>query len=458
MLRDWKERLRARSRRVRRKIELLRLKRIRKKKTPKYSCCKNCGTPLEGMYCYRCGQYALDTEQPFWKYVRQYFENVYQFDTKIGRTLWYMFTRPGFLTAEFNAGKINSYVHPFRLYMCISVVFFAVFFMLVGERAGDFNALTDGRLRRSIVEQVKQSGNRDGEQADTTVYLYQVPGLVKTLKLRFGVEDADSLVRFQPVDDLYGLARTTLPRLLVDSCFKQTDILPQDWDYIRKVRALKNLNIENWIDGRDYGPDNVAAIRAFRVDSIHTQTVSGEADSLVLRPQRVWLWTDDVKKDAEADTLQKEQFINDIVGGLSKWTPFYMMFLLPLFAALLKLFYRRKRMPYMWHFVHAIHLNTVFLVLLCIPLVPLFAYGLDDLLAAGQTLNTVQLNSLRITLVGFPAALFLYMLVSFRTVYRQGWAKTTVKAVLFYVLFSAIASLLAATLLIWLLAAEAEAI
>ena len=95
MLRDWKERLRARSRRVRRKIELLRLRRIRKKKIPKYTHCKNCGTPLEGMYCYRCGQYALDVEQPFWKYVRQYFENVYQFDTKIGRTLWYMFTRPG---------------------------------------------------------------------------------------------------------------------------------------------------------------------------------------------------------------------------------------------------------------------------------------------------------------------------------------------------------------------------
>ena len=125
------------------------------------------------------------------------------------------------------------------------------------------------------------------------------------------------------------------------------------------------------------------------------------------------------------------------MGGLSKWTPFYMMFLLPLFAALLNLFYRRKQMPYMWHFVHAIHLNTVFLILICIPLVPLFAYGLDDLMAAGQTLNTAQLNSLRITLVGFPVAMFLYLLMSFRTVYRQGWGKTTLKAVLFYVLFTA---------------------
>ena len=453
MLRHWKERWKARSRRVRRKIELLRLKRIRQKKTPKYSCCKNCGTPLEGMYCYRCGQYALDVEQPFWKYVRQYFENVYQFDTKIWRTLWYLFTRPGFLTTEFNAGKINSYVHPFRLYMCISVVFFAVFFMLVGERANDFNALNDGRLRRSVVEQL----GTPAAEADTTVYLYQVPRLVKTLKLRFAVTEADSLVRYQPIDNPYGLSRATLPRLLVDSCFKQTDILPEDWDLIRKTRALKNLNIENWIDGHDYGPDNVAAIRAFRVDSTYMQTTEG-TDSLVLRPQRVWLWTDEVKKDAETDELQKQLFVNDIVGGLSKWTPFYMMFLLPLFAALLKLFYRRKRMPYMWHFVHAIHLNTVFLILLCIPLVPLFAYGIDDMLAARQTLNSMQQNFLRITLVGFPVAMFLYLLVSFRTVYRQGWGKTTVKAVLFYVLFTAIATLLAAALLLWLLAMEADAI
>lgn len=453
MLRHWKERWKARSRRVRRKIELLRLKRIRQKKTPKYSCCKNCGTPLEGMYCYRCGQYALDVEQPFWKYVRQYFENVYQFDTKIWRTLWYLFTRPGFLTAEFNAGKINSYVHPFRLYMCISVVFFAVFFMLVGERANDFNALNDGRLHRSVVEQL----GTPAAEADTTVYLYQAPRLVKTLKLRFAVTEADSLVRYQPIDNPYGLSRTTLPRLLVDSCFRLTDIAPQDWDYIRKSRALKNLNIENWIDGRDYGPDNVVAIRAFRVDSTRTQTADG-TDSLVLRPQQVYLWTDNAEKDAETDELQKQMFVNDIVGSLSKWTPFYMMFLLPLFAALLKLFYRRKQMPYMWHFVHAIHLNTVFLILLCIPLVPLFAYGIDDMLAARQTLNNVQQNFLHITTIGFPVAMFGYLLVSFRTVYKQNWVTTTLKAVLFYVVFTVIATLLAAVLLLWLLATEAEAI
>ena len=123
--------LRKRKEQWARHIEYRRLKRIRRKKTPSYSYCKNCGTKLDGMYCYQCGQYALDIEQPFWKYIRQYFENVYQFDGKVWQTLYLLFRKPGFLTNEFNAGKISSYVHPLRLFMFISAVFFLFFFALV---------------------------------------------------------------------------------------------------------------------------------------------------------------------------------------------------------------------------------------------------------------------------------------------------------------------------------------
>ena len=131
------ERLRERARRrkmlILRQIELKRLKRVRRKTVPAYTHCKNCGTELKGMYCHRCGQYALDVEQPFWKYFRQYFENVYQFDSKVWVTLWMLFRRPGFLTSEFNAGKIVSYVHPMKLLMFITVLFFLFFFSIAGE-------------------------------------------------------------------------------------------------------------------------------------------------------------------------------------------------------------------------------------------------------------------------------------------------------------------------------------
>ena len=81
-------------------------------------------------------QYALDIEQPFWKYIRQYFENVYQFDGKVWTTLYLLIRRPGFLTNEFNAGKISSYVHPLRLFMFISCLFFLFFFALIPEDPG----------------------------------------------------------------------------------------------------------------------------------------------------------------------------------------------------------------------------------------------------------------------------------------------------------------------------------
>lgn len=87
---EWgklRERGKACKRRMLRQIELMRLRRIRQQNVPQYTYCKNCGTKLKGMYCHRCGQYALDIYQPFWKYIQQYFENVYQFDTKVWQTL-----------------------------------------------------------------------------------------------------------------------------------------------------------------------------------------------------------------------------------------------------------------------------------------------------------------------------------------------------------------------------------
>ena len=137
MLNNWKEILQKRREKLSRQIEYRRLKRIRRKQTPAYTYCKNCGRKLKGMYCSQCGQYALDIEQPFWKYMLQYIENVYQFDTKVWNTLYLLFRKPGFLTREFNAGKINSYVHPMRLFMFISCLFFLFTFSLAPSSIKD---------------------------------------------------------------------------------------------------------------------------------------------------------------------------------------------------------------------------------------------------------------------------------------------------------------------------------
>lgn len=129
-IKEWKKSVNKRKTQLLRFVEYKRLKRIRNHKSPQYSHCKNCGEKLLGMYCHKCGQYALDINQSFLMYIKQFFENAYQFDGKAFQTLRYLFVRPGFLSKEFIAGKINSYVHPLKLYMCVSLVFFSFILVL----------------------------------------------------------------------------------------------------------------------------------------------------------------------------------------------------------------------------------------------------------------------------------------------------------------------------------------
>lgn len=425
-----RQKLKERKRRIMRLIELKRLCRIRKKTVPGYTYCKNCGTKLEGMYCHCCGQYALDIYQPFWKYLKQYFENVYQFDSKIWQTLWLMFTRPGFLTNEFNTGKINSYVHPFRLYMCISVVFFTFFFMLASDKASQaLHAVDSLHISDEIVEQLKSSSSL----ADTCVYVYQGPELVKAFQER-GVEKANKLFEVQRLDDRFSLSYVRMPKLVADSCLHETTLRQKDLNTILDLKKVKGSYLDSLVKEEEITSESLQAARHFQVDSTGT----------ALTP--VYEWGED--HTDEAQQLRQESFLNLFFGNLSKWTPLYMMFLLPLFAWLLQGIFRKSKFPYMWHFVHAIHLNTVFLILIPIPLVPVLT---------GETfIDSFKGDVPMYTLFIFVAGMFVYTYISQHTVYRRGWIRTLVKTTIFLTVFTFISLTIAAVLLIFLLSTLSE--
>lgn len=102
--------------------------------TPPYNRCKNCNTELQGMYCHKCGQYAMEEKRKFKEFIVEYFNNTYPIDTSILPTLYNLIIRPGFLTKEFLSGKINSYVHPLKLnFIFLFVILTAVVFFSVNE-------------------------------------------------------------------------------------------------------------------------------------------------------------------------------------------------------------------------------------------------------------------------------------------------------------------------------------
>lgn len=436
-----RERLAARRQALLRRIEYRRLKRIRKRTVPAYTHCKNCGERLQGMYCSRCGQYALDIEQPFWKYIRQYFENVYQFDSKVWQTLWLLFRRPGLLTCEFNAGKINSYVHPFRLYMFISVVFFTLFFMFasdIARRSVREIALQPQHLPDTVLTQLRSGA----PQPDTCVFLYDGTGFAEMLELK-EIPTEELLQVKSPFGGRHGLTMTHLPRLLLDSCLYRTTL---------KERDLENLTAARQTIAR-YNP--AAGLQDFsglddedadRLEALDLEEYDEELLALLrtFDPQRtpVYDWR---QKQSDPDQLeqqwQQESFVNNLLADLSKWTPLYMMFLLPLFALLLKWAYHKRRMNFMQHFVHAIHINSFFLLLVAVPAAILIYY------AEAQENNDAILISFEL----FFALVFLYMLLSSHTVYREGWFKTLVKSLLVFGSFTFVALCIAFVLIIRLI-------
>ena len=411
--------LRQRRRRIRRNLEAARLRYARRHTRPQYERCMNCGTPLKGMYCHRCGQYALDIHQPFWKYIRQYFENMYQFDGKIWMTLRLMFTRPGFLTNEFNAGKINSYVHPFRLYMCVSVVFFAIFFMVAGDRIGMALALNStNEIPKSLLYKIQQGSL----SPDTTVYALDATNMADALRHK-GIENADSVIRVTDIGEDIPFCEVTLPRELLDSCFTRTSL--SDSQVEDMYEQWKAYHLATWM----LDEDELAESR--RVLSLPIDTLTGQLHAPLYTCMRT----------TTNDQLRQQATASYVLGQLSKWTPFYLMFLLPVFALLLKAFERAKPMTYMHHFAHAVHINTVAL-LLFIPA----SFLILEFLEPGEGENWQVLETLCYSLP--PALLYLYLLISTRVVYGDSWGKTLVKSFLFSAVFTLIAFGIAAWLVV----------
>ncbi len=91
---------------------------------PEEKVCPNCLAPVNGTYCYSCGQRQLDLDRPFRDLAGEAMESFLSFDARILKTLWPLIRRPGLLTVEFLAGRRASYVHPFKLYFAFSVLLF----------------------------------------------------------------------------------------------------------------------------------------------------------------------------------------------------------------------------------------------------------------------------------------------------------------------------------------------
>jgi hypothetical protein len=88
--------------------------------------CLNCGAPVMGKHCEQCGQ-AADVHVLSMREVGgDVAHSLLHLDSRVWQTIKLLARKPGELTREFIAGRHQQYLPPFRLYLAISLLFFAL--------------------------------------------------------------------------------------------------------------------------------------------------------------------------------------------------------------------------------------------------------------------------------------------------------------------------------------------
>ena len=125
--------------------------------------CLNCGTPLTGPYCNRCGQKAV-LHRSLRTYFGEFAAGLFNFEGKFWRTLPMLAWHPGELTRRYVEGQRARFISPIALYL------FSVFLMFAalnfnGTLDANINDTMKDNVRQALVEQEKRIEELTAERA-----------------------------------------------------------------------------------------------------------------------------------------------------------------------------------------------------------------------------------------------------------------------------------------------------
>jgi hypothetical protein len=124
--------------------------RRRKARPPPLPYCENCGATMTGPFCAQCGQHAVDYRRSFRHVIVDILDSFLNWDSKFFATIGLLIVKPWWLTNEFLAGRRVRYLHPLRLYLLASILFF--FAVNYGAKGLRFDSSKLGPKNRAEIE------------------------------------------------------------------------------------------------------------------------------------------------------------------------------------------------------------------------------------------------------------------------------------------------------------------
>lgn len=349
--------------------------------------CPNCAAPLQGPFCFACGQSKKGLIRHFSSIIGDFLDSVLALDSRTWRTLGPLYVRPGYLSNEYFAGRRVRYVTPLRLYFFLSIIAFLVIAAASPDKF-DVDVDDDG-VGTARLEELAALAPEEREK--------RVAQLEEALQWVPEAARAEARADFQRELDEAVAARER-------TATAGTDAKPAQRDEKAKARREREDDLEHIVVFGDkpwHRKDNPLVVSW--LPEVANEALNDEIEVLIGKVRRL-------KEDPAP-------FVKQIFAT----APQALFVILPVFALLLKVFFIFKRRLYMEHLIVALHSHSF----ICFSLIVLVLLTkLQGWLAPGAGF----LNGLFGWMIGLSWAWIpLYLLLMQKRVYRQNWIFTLFK-------------------------------
>ena len=340
--------------------------------------CENCGAQLEGHWCAKCGQPAIDYRRSFRHVIADLLNEFLNWDSKFFATTVLLLVRPWKLTNDFLAGHRVRYVHPLRLYLLASILFF--FAASYGIKSAHLQPID---LSPSTIAEIRSELEKENVPPEVREKIEQaLGGKPVAPEKRAALEEQ--------------LKNENLPK-------EARDAIQQRLEYGEPSPMDARTKLEGTI--KTLTPDVRAKVEE-SLKKAQNKAVIFEADKDE-KPNDMPKWLEKRAREKFGEHGTNIQlFLVTLVSNL----PYMMLACIPLFACVLKLLYVRRRVFYIDHLVYALHIHTFAYV--GIVLIVLTTIGLNST-ASGPVAGWIILL--------LWIAFMVQILLSIRRVYQQGW-------------------------------------
>jgi hypothetical protein len=136
--------------------------------------CHNCGAAVDYHFCALCGQATRLHVPSASEFIHEFIGHYVALEGRLWQTLRFLMFKPGFLTAEYIAGRRVRYVEPLRVYLTLSILFFA---LLKGLGPQLLNFEPAPGTKESIAAQIAREKALDRNDEEGDINLAFAPAL-----------------------------------------------------------------------------------------------------------------------------------------------------------------------------------------------------------------------------------------------------------------------------------------